>query len=653
VVLRDEKDASAPLRYKAAVPFTGGSATVEYDDMETAIRRYTVTFDLNYTGTANPPKPQKIDSGGKASPPAVPVRTGYTFGGWFLNTAGTGAEWDFDKGTVTANINLYAKWLDNSITYRTVTFHTNGGTPADFTQQVQNGGKVTIPTPPTRDGHTFGGWFLNAAGTGAEWDFDKGTVTTNLGLYAKWTRNTYKVTFNTGGVEPTPEALPAVPYDDKITDPVVTKTGYTLDGWYKEAAKTTKWDFALNTVKEDITLYGTWTQIKYTVTFNAAGGTPAGIIQSVPYGSAATRPANPTRADSDFDDWYAATDFSAKWNFNSIVTADITLYAKWTPLTFAAVIADIAIDAAVNSTSASYTLLSGNEPYTTSITPLTTANSPASVVIDGGGRVITGEANNFKVGLGVTLTLKNITFKTLPLSVEAGGKLVLDTGAVVRGNVATGIMVNGGTLEMKTGALVTENGISDVQNIGSGVRLEGTGSIFTMNGGEISGNEANGGHWLYDGAGVGIHGAGAVFTMNGGSIHDNTALRVGGGILVGMQANNSTLKLTGGEIYNNSAVLSGGGVCIYENLNVTFDMSGGKIRDNQTSYYGGGVYINSGNTFNMTGGEITNNSAGWDGDGVYLGSGSTFTGNPSIGSKVNGKGSIYGNDGGGDVFIVP
>jgi hypothetical protein len=40
VVLKDETDAMAPLRYKGAVPFIGGSATIEYDEMETAIRRY-------------------------------------------------------------------------------------------------------------------------------------------------------------------------------------------------------------------------------------------------------------------------------------------------------------------------------------------------------------------------------------------------------------------------------------------------------------------------------------------------------------------------------------------------------------------------------------------------------------------------------------
>jgi uncharacterized repeat protein (TIGR02543 family) len=163
LVLKDETDDSAPLKYKAAVPFTGGSATLlKYRTLNTATRLYTVTFDLNYTDAPKPPKPQEIDADGNITPPAEPERTGWT----------------------------------------------------------------------------FGGWFTDAAGTGAAWDFDKNTVTTNLDLYAKWTRNTYKVTFDTGDTAHTPDPLD-VQYEDKITAPVITKTGYTLDGWYKENTKTT------------------------------------------------------------------------------------------------------------------------------------------------------------------------------------------------------------------------------------------------------------------------------------------------------------------------------------------------------------------------------------------------------------------------------
>jgi uncharacterized repeat protein (TIGR02543 family) len=386
-------------------------------------------------------------------------------------------------------------------------------------------------------------------------------------------------------------------------------------------------ELRLNTVKENITLYGTWTQIKYTVTFNVAGGTPAGIFQSVPHGSAATRPANPTRTDYSFDDWYTATDFAAKWNFGSIVTADITLYAKWKPLTIAALLANIGLDAEENSTSANYTLPSGSETYNIAVN-LTTASSPASVVIDGGNRVVTGSANSFTIGSGVTITLKNITFKTLPFYVSAGGKLVLDNGAVVTENVETGITVYGestaakGTLEMKAGSSVTGNG-------DAGVCIEGTG-VFTMSGGVLSGNTADRGCVRIEGTGV--------FTMDGGTISDNINVVIGG---VGIWGAGAIFTINAGIIRDNTSQYYGGGVGLW-GAGAIFTMNGGTISGNHAPN-GGGVFIN-GSVFTMNGGEIYGNTAQTAG-GVFLYAGSTLAGNPQIGgtNPGTGRGWIHGN----------
>jgi uncharacterized repeat protein (TIGR02543 family) len=187
---------------------------------------------------------------------------------------------------------------------------------------------------------------------------------------------------------------------------------------------------------------------RYTVTFdlNYTDATNPPKPQEIDAGGKVTPPAAPTRTDGYFfEGWFTQASGGTEYDFDSPVTADIALYARWKPITFAAVIADMAADAAANSTSANYTLPSGSETYTTALN-LTTANSPASVTIDGGGRVVTGSANSITVEAGITLTLKNISFTTLPLTVAASGTLVLDNGAVVQGNAGTGITVNGGTL---------------------------------------------------------------------------------------------------------------------------------------------------------------------------------------------------------------
>lgn len=66
----------------------------------------------------------------------------------------------------------------------TVTFDSDGGTSIE-PQAVEEGGKVTKPTDPTKTGNTFSGWFSDI-GLTTEWDFDNDTVTADTILHAKW-----------------------------------------------------------------------------------------------------------------------------------------------------------------------------------------------------------------------------------------------------------------------------------------------------------------------------------------------------------------------------------------------------------------------------------------------------------------------------------
>jgi uncharacterized repeat protein (TIGR02543 family) len=62
-----------------------------------------------------------------------------------------------------------------------------------------------------------------------------------------------------------------------ITAPAIpAKTGYEFGGWHKEAALTNKWDFAADTVNDNITLRAKWTLIDYAITYNLDNGTNPG-----------------------------------------------------------------------------------------------------------------------------------------------------------------------------------------------------------------------------------------------------------------------------------------------------------------------------------------------------------------------------------------
>jgi uncharacterized repeat protein (TIGR02543 family) len=89
--------------------------------------------------------------------------------------------------TVLVILSLGFFGCDNGTTTAyTVTFNSDGGTPATSTEEADEGGTVTLPAPPTKEGFTFGGWYTVKNGGGTE--FTASTpVTGDITVYAKWT----------------------------------------------------------------------------------------------------------------------------------------------------------------------------------------------------------------------------------------------------------------------------------------------------------------------------------------------------------------------------------------------------------------------------------------------------------------------------------
>lgn len=110
---------------------------------------FAVTFDTK--GGSSVPV-QNILNGQRASEPADPTKTGYTFGGWYTEEACTKL-YDFDTSVQNA-LTLYAKWTINQYT---ITFKPENG-DEDKTITQNYGTAVTAPANPTRTGYTFTGW---------------------------------------------------------------------------------------------------------------------------------------------------------------------------------------------------------------------------------------------------------------------------------------------------------------------------------------------------------------------------------------------------------------------------------------------------------------------------------------------------------------
>ena len=282
---------------------------------------YTITFNSN-GGTSV--APQDVNAGEKLTEPTpAPTREGFTFVGWYEDSTFS-KEFDFNT-PITDSMILYAKWTENKYT---VTFDTKGGnTIAPVT--VKEGEKVSEPTPaPTKEGLTYEGWYTEETYT-TKYNFED-AVTKNITLYAKWNEvvvTKYTVTFDTKGGNAI--APVTVKEGEKVAEPTTapTKEGFTFDGWYQDVTLNTKFDFNTSVVS-NLTLYAKWIENKYTVTFDANGG--SGTMTPVTdLTGEYTLPANGFTAPSgkQFKGWSLTTDGAIVTKVD--MTENRTVYAIW------------------------------------------------------------------------------------------------------------------------------------------------------------------------------------------------------------------------------------------------------------------------------------------------------------------------------------
>lgn len=352
---------------------------------------YTVTFDMKDHGTA--PADQTVESGQKATKPADPSATGYTFRGWYSDSD---CQTAFNFNTaITKDTTVYAKWEKNKYT---ITWNNDDGTTIDTTRV----GYLEMPTHsnPTKAAtaeytYTFTGWtpvieaatgdktytatysatknsytirFVNDNGTELQktkvaygetpvyngttptkaataektytfsgWSPAVAAVTGDMTYTATFTESTrkYKITWQNddGIIIDTTE----VAYGTKPTHADATKVAdaqytYNFAGWTPE----------IKSVTGEATYTASYTSVvnQYDVTFFTMYGYGTAVDkQTVNYGAKVTEPASPKvndivkQGDTDyrFDGWFKDSSLTNKWNFDSdTVKGATTIFAKWT-----------------------------------------------------------------------------------------------------------------------------------------------------------------------------------------------------------------------------------------------------------------------------------------------------------------------------------
>jgi uncharacterized repeat protein (TIGR02543 family) len=188
-----------PPYTRAGYAFDGWYTTVNYSTPYTAgplyrditlyakwnAQNYTVTFDPQ-GGSAG--LSYQVTHGGRAVPPVIPpTKAGSNFVGWSETQGGSPADFTSAAAVITGTRTFYALWTQLA-TY-TVTFDLNGGVLPGLTNpSIVDGQPVPAPAgAPTRENHTFKGWYTAASG-GSAWNFTT-PVTEPKTIYAQWTSN--------------------------------------------------------------------------------------------------------------------------------------------------------------------------------------------------------------------------------------------------------------------------------------------------------------------------------------------------------------------------------------------------------------------------------------------------------------------------------
>ncbi len=262
--------------------------------------------------------------------PVSPSRTGYGFDGWYCEKECLTA-WDFANGTVSADITLYARWIEGAYT---VSYILNGGTndvsnPSNYTVLTDD---ITLKNP-SRNGYAFTGWFDNAAFSGSEvTGISKGSSGDKV-LYAKWTIVVYTISYTLN--DGSNDASNPVTYT--VETPLITfadpsRSGYVFMGWFDNASFSGN---AVITITAGSTgnraLYARWLT-EYTINYTLNGGIndPLNPAYYTDDNTGITL-MNPARAGYTFDGWYGNSGFSGG-KITSIPagsTGNKNLFAKW------------------------------------------------------------------------------------------------------------------------------------------------------------------------------------------------------------------------------------------------------------------------------------------------------------------------------------
>ena len=141
-------------------------------------------------------------SGERIEVPEAPKVEGYTFVGWYLDSADSTLKVDaefFMRNNANKDRSAYARYVKNTynLTFYSGEYKIAIMSVADIIDKGQS-----LPVPPPTPNYVFEGWYLGSPDSGIELTPEyllDNAVDSNLNVYAKYTREEYQLTFIVNG----------------------------------------------------------------------------------------------------------------------------------------------------------------------------------------------------------------------------------------------------------------------------------------------------------------------------------------------------------------------------------------------------------------------------------------------------------------------
>lgn len=173
----------------------------------------------------------------------------------------------------------FSGWTNSSPGTFSETTYTYGEGSGYITANYKNN-SVNLPTP-TKSGYTFVGWYTQSSG-GSKVSSTY-TPTANITLYARWSANSYTLSFNANGCGTLGISYVTVTVGKTYGDAddgdglpsIASTTGKGFDGWYTATSGGNKItnSTTVTASSDNGTLYAHCTNNKYNIKYNYNGGT--------------------------------------------------------------------------------------------------------------------------------------------------------------------------------------------------------------------------------------------------------------------------------------------------------------------------------------------------------------------------------------------